>query len=112
MKLSTVRGVSYWLEGNWGYVAIVVVAIVVVSIVAMVAISECGPPSGEVTAKDFSPAHYLTQMSYAGNTPIITQVYIPPAWRLRLDDGTDEGWREVDRSTYENVHIGDYYQGE
>jgi hypothetical protein len=40
-------------------------------------------------------------------TPITT--HYPESWSLRLDDGENRGWREVDPDEYGACHIGDHY---
>jgi len=35
--------------------------------------------------------------------------YSPEKYRLKIQDGDNVGWVEVDESTYEDAEVGDYY---
>lgn len=79
----------------------------------------CGPSSGVVLDKDFTPAHSeirFQQMTDANGNLIgmypVTDYY-PNEWSLRLRNCTDEtkcktGWRSVSHGMYEQAQVGGY----
>jgi hypothetical protein len=73
----------------------------------------CAPESGEVVDRDYSPAWFTTSTSCttSGNVRVCTPIttHYPESWSLRLDDGENRGWREVDPDEYGACHIGDHY---
>ncbi|SIM05794.1 Uncharacterised protein [Mycobacteroides abscessus subsp. abscessus] len=82
-----------------------------------------GPAAGKVMDAEYSPAwvQYLPgspgTTTCSGNPPRCSRspgtppqfISYPEAWRLRLDNGKGNGWREVSREEYEACSRDEHY---
>lgn len=77
-------------------------------------LAACGAPdSGTVTMKRFTPGHTYLQRSCVLVAKVPVCHYVPTwvgdEWELRIDDGEDAGWTDVDQTTYGRVTVGSHW---
>lgn len=79
----------------------------------LLAACSSGPSSGRIEAKQYAPGYTSTVYDcvYTGKTCIEVpeQQYNPPEWQFLLKNGTQEGWVDVDETTYHQYQVGDFY---
>lgn len=92
--------------------------IVVLSILLFV-FSACAPDQGTIEKKDYDPEWQQwvagsTSCSGTGAQRTCTTTpghftYYPASWQLYVVNGDDKGWVSVSEGTYDQAHVGDYY---
>lgn len=95
--------------------------LVAVAAVAVIAAGCSSLDHGTVTAKQFDPGYYTTDLicaaygtgSQAGVCRLWLpyQEWVPECWRLYLKSGNDTGSQCVPESTYQHYQIGQTYPG-
>lgn len=77
------------------------------------------PESGVVTSKEYHAAYTWVQMmcsAFDPKTGVCTvwmpiTHYVPERWALCLRAGDDEGCRDVEKRTWDEFQVGEYYAG-
>lgn len=98
----------------WGTLALVAALLIVVPIGVIAKLVHDGrfsPPSrGTVIEKDYQDQAFRTVLIPDGSGAVFPYNIISPATReLKLRDGDNVGWIDVDRETYARYEIGDMY---
>lgn len=87
-----------------------------VAVLALLMVGCSAIDAGRVTKKTYSPPSSYTTMQCAGYNaqgfcsvyiPVVN--YVPEQYTLSLEAGEETGWAYVDRYTFENTQIGDWY---
>jgi uncharacterized protein YceK len=87
-------------------------------IVAIFMLSGCSSiGSGLITQKTNYPAHYNPVLYCAAygvkgtcSVWITRQDYIPESWKFDIKDQKNTGWVYVNKQTYNDYEVGDYYE--
>lgn len=76
------------------------------------------PASGVVTSREYHEPYSWVQMTCAAYNKGVCTVWVPithhvaERWTLCLRAGDENGCRDVDRATYDEFLVGEYYPGE
>lgn len=87
------------------------------SVVLVLALAACAPESGTVTGKKYYPPYDWTDSVCMANDPktgfctlrVPTVHHNPARWLLCLDNGEDQGCRDVDQRSWHEYENGEQY---
>lgn len=82
------------------------------TVLAVVLVAGCAPTQGKVINSSHRPGWTETTQRCDPDHPdqCTPQVqHYSETYRLRLDDGTDTGWRTVTKAEYQQCDTGDHY---
>lgn len=86
-------------------------------IAVVIVLAACAPDSGRVAGAEYHPAWtqwHTGSMSCSGTPQRCTSTpawpeYHPQSWNLRLMDGEDDGWIQVDETTFHKCPVESHY---
>lgn len=64
---------------------------------------------GTVVDKGHRDAYTSFTYALVGHSFLPIPIRHPESWQLKVDDNGEVGWVSVDRKTYDDYDIGDYY---
>lgn len=103
--------IRYWFDGiDWAGVAIVglfvLVAVLIVLVIANAVTAQPTQVTGTIVDKNYHAGYTTYIAQKVGSVTVMTPIYNPPSWSMRVKTGDKTVNVEVSSGMYDDMHIG------